>query len=185
MTQPPGAGDRRADLEAVYREYHGFVWRMLHHLGLRGAGIDDAVQEVFVVVHRRLGSFDGRTSIKNWLYGITRRVASDHRKQGRRRAAWLRLVPSPEADRASGEVPLVEHASAAELVAQLLDALDEDKRLVLVMAELEGMTAPEIAEAIGANLNTVYSRLRAARQQFHREAQRHRVREDRRSAWRR
>jgi RNA polymerase sigma-70 factor (ECF subfamily) len=182
MTLPPGPRDRLADLEAVYREYHGFVGRMLHHLGVRGASVDDAVQEVFVVVHRRLGSFDGRTSIKNWLYGITRRVAADHRKQGQRRA-WLRLVPAPEA---SGEhPPLHEHAAAADLVGQILDTLDEDKRLVFVMAELEGMTAPEIAEAIGVNLNTVYSRLRAARQRFHREAQRHQVREDRRSAWRR
>jgi RNA polymerase sigma-70 factor, ECF subfamily len=183
MTAPPSPRDRLADLEAVYREYQGFVWRMLHHLGLRGASVDDAVQEVFVVVHRRLATFDGRTSIKNWLYGITRRVASDHRKQGQRRAAWLQLVPPPPAS--GGESPLVEHAAAAELVAQLLDGLDEDKRLVFVMAELEGMTAPEIAEAIGVNLNTVYSRLRAARQRFHREAQRHQLREEREVAWRR
>lgn len=183
MTPPPGPRERMADLEAVYREYHGFVWRMLHHLGLRGASVDDAAQEVFVVVHRRLSTFDGRTSIKNWLYGITRRVASDHRKAGKRRAAWLRLVPSPEA---SGEPPpIVEHAAAAELVARILETIDEDKRLVFVMAELEGMTAPEIAEAIGVNLNTVYSRLRAARQRFHQEAQRHQLREGRRTAWRR
>lgn len=184
MTRPPGTSERLADLEAIYREYQGFVWRTLYHFGLRGEGVNDAVQDVFVVVHRRLGSFDGRTSIKNWLYGIARRVASDHRKRVQKRSAWLRLVPQPEPDRGPEDQQIVEHAAAADLVSQLLDLLDEDKREVFVLAELEGMTAPEIAEATGVNLNTVYSRLRAARQRFHREAQRHQVREQR-SAWHR
>jgi RNA polymerase sigma-70 factor, ECF subfamily len=183
VTRQPGASERLADLEAVYREYHAFVWRILHHFGLRGEAVDDAVQEVFLVVHRRLVSFDGRTSIKNWLYGIARRVASDHRKKHQRRHARLRLVASSEDE--AREPRQLERLTTTELVERLLDSLDEDKREVFVLAEVEGMTAPEIASMLGINLNTVYSRLRTARAHFHREAVRYRAREDRRQTWQR
>jgi RNA polymerase sigma-70 factor (ECF subfamily) len=183
VTGPPSAPERLADLEAVYREYHAFVWRTLHHFGLRGEAVDDGLQEVFVIVHRRLVAFDGRTAIKNWLYGIARRVASDHRKKLQRKQARLQLVASSEGE--PHEPRQLERLTTTELVEHLLASLDEDKREVFVMAEVEGMTAPEIASALGVNLNTVYSRLRAARAHFHREAVRYRAREDRRRAWQR
>jgi RNA polymerase sigma-70 factor, ECF subfamily len=183
VTQQPGAPERLADLEVVYREYHAFVWRTAHHFGLRGEAVNDAVQEVFMVVHRRLGSFDGRTSIKNWLYGIARRVASDHRKKDQRRHARLRLVASLEGD--AREPRQLERVTTTELVEHLLESLDDDKREVFVLAEVEGMTALEIADVLSVNLNTVYSRLRAARAHFHREAVRHRAREGRRTLWHR
>ena len=161
------------DLESVYREHHAFVWRTLHHFGLRNDEIRDAQQEVFVVVHRRLRDFDGRTSIRNWLYGISRRVSSDIRKKKQRRAARLRLVSDPDA--MPGPQRPAAQLSAADLVERFLEMLDEDKRQAFVLAEVEGMTAPEIADALGVNLNTIYARLRAARLRFQREIDRQRA----------
>lgn len=155
-----------ADLESVYREYHDFVWRTLYHLGVRGDAVNDAVHDVFLVVHRRLPDFDGRTAIKNWLYGVVRRVASDHRKKIERRNQRLRLVA--DHDNHGDDARTLQRLSASELVERFLAELDEDKRVVFVLAEVEGMTAPEIASALGANLNTVYARLRAARLRFKR-----------------
>lgn len=180
VSRPPRTSERLADLEALYREYHAFVWRTLYHLGLRDEAVNDATQEVFLVVHRRLADFDGRTAIKNWLYGIARRVASDHRKKHERRRARLHLVPS--SDGRASDPSVLSRVSAAAEVERLLELLDDDKREVFVLAEVEGMTAPEIAQATGVNLNTVYSRLRAARRCFHKEARRLRAKDQRRRA---
>src|SRR5690606_6592634 len=157
------------------------VWRTLVHFGLRGDEVHDAVQDVFLVVHRRLTEFDGRTAIGNWLYGIARRVASDRRKRHERKVAHLRLVPDLE-QRAHERQPH-EQATAAQLVTRFLELLDEDKRQVFVLAEIEGMTAPEIASTLGLNVNTVYARLRSARLRFQREVDRQHSIERRERTW--
>jgi RNA polymerase sigma-70 factor (ECF subfamily) len=139
--------------------------------------VDDVVQEVFVVAHRRLSSFEGRSSVKTWLFGILIRVVSDYRRTLRRKGG---LAPLPEVlvDEA-GEHPeaLAERKQKVRVLHDLLDELDDDKRAVFVLAELEQMTAPEIVEALGVNLNTVYSRLRAARKGFDAALRRYRARE--------
>ena len=177
-----GPDDRLSDLEAVYREHHAFVWRTLHHFGLRGESVHDAVQEVFLVVHRRWSDFDGRSSIRNWLYGIARRIAADHRKKQDRQRARLRLVPDAD-DHGGDDARTLERISAGQLVQRFVDALDEDKREVFVLAEVEGMTAPEIATILGLNLNTVYARLRAARIRFAAEVARYGAVARREDAW--
>lgn len=172
MTSGKTSAERLADLEPIYREHHAFVRRTLHHFGLRSPAIDDATQEVFLVVFRRLYDYDGRTSVRNWLYGIARRVASDGRKRREREVRRLHLVPDPERH-ATGDARAFERISAVTLVERFLDALDEDRRQIFIMAEVEGMTAPEIAELLGLNLNTVYARLRSARLLFKREHRRY------------
>lgn len=166
-----------ADFEAIYREHHDFVWRSLYHLGVNEGAVDDALQEVFLVVHRRLVDFDGRTSVRNWLYGIARRVASDHRRRALRVRARLVVVRDPDVH----STPDVSFGrlSAAEAVSRFLEELDDDKREVFILAEVEGMTAAEIAEATGLNINTVYARLRAARLRFARKRVRDEAREKR------
>lgn len=163
-------GEPLADLAVVFRDHHGFVWRSLVHLGLPSASVDDALQDVFLVVHRRIGHFDGRTSIRNWLYGITRRVASEYRRGTRKAIRRLEVVRDPESH--PDPEGLANRISAADAVAKVLDTLDDDKREVFVLAEVEGMTAVEIAEALQTNVNTIYGRLRAARQHFARALKR-------------
>jgi RNA polymerase sigma-70 factor (ECF subfamily) len=174
---PPCEGPEVA-FQAVYAGYFRAMWRTLRRLGVATAQLDDAVQDVFVVVHRRLGEFDGR-SLRGWLYAIAVRVASDYR----RGAAQRTTLPLPE----SLVDPGVDPARASELgesvrlLHELLAELDEPKRAVFVLGELEELSAPEIAEALGENLNTVYARLRAARARFDAAFRRRRARDERRA----
>jgi RNA polymerase sigma-70 factor (ECF subfamily) len=149
------------------------MWRTLRRLGVLPAQLDDAAQDVFVIVHRRLPQFDGR-SLRGWLYAIAVRVASDYR----RGAAQRRTLPLSETmvDPAPDPARASELADAVRLLHELLAELDEPKRTVFVLGELEELSAPEIAEALGENLNAVYSRLRAARARFDAALRRHRER---------
>ena len=76
--------DEASDFAAVYREYFPFVWRMARRLGVAPHALDDVCQDVFVVVHRRLGDFEGRSSLKSWIFGIVHNVALVHRRKLRR-----------------------------------------------------------------------------------------------------
>lgn len=175
-------GGRTATVEApcfedVYRTEFGFVWRSAKRLGLRDAGLDDAVQEVFVVVHRRLAEFEGRSSLRTWLFGITLRVVRDHRRSARRRDPGPPVDPDTLRDTGGGPAESAEKAEAVRLLHALLDELDDERREVFVMAELEQMAMPEISEALGINVNTAYARLRIARQEFEQALARHRARD--------
>jgi len=156
---------------ALYEEHVDFVWRSLKRLGVPPSRMDDAVQDVFLVVHRRLSSFELRSSVKTWLYGIAVRVAHDHHRARRRKEqrGADEAPPDPDslADEASlGPLERAEQADAVRLLDELLAPMTAEKREVFLLTELEQMTAPEIAEALGIRLTTVYSRLRAARVEF-------------------
>jgi len=134
-------------------------------LGVRDSSVEDAVQDVFLVAHRKLAEFEGRSSHRVWLFAIALRVAREHR----RRDARLQL------DDTSGAVAQTSYPDQAleqrrrvHLLDVLLSGLSDAQREVFVMAEVEGLSAPEIAQALGVKLNTVYSRLRLGRQRFER-----------------
>lgn len=152
------------ELATVYREHFAFVFRSLIRLGIARANVEDVAQDVFLVVRRRLGDYDRTRSMPAWLFGITRRVASEWRRSAGRAQRRLDLLPPPP----EGETPAhsAELGEAAELVRTFLDGLDEDHRLVFVLSELEGLSGTEIAEALGVNRNTVYTRLRKGRALF-------------------
>jgi RNA polymerase sigma-70 factor (ECF subfamily) len=160
-----GVGEASMDFAAIYREHFAFVWRTAGHLGVAPDGLDDAVQEVFVVVHRRLGGFASRSSLKTWIYGIVRRVAADHRRRSRRKPPGEGdAITLPTAGR--GPDASAEQAEQVLLLRRLLAGLSDDKREVFVLAELEELTLAEIGDALALNPNTVASRLRAARRDF-------------------
>lgn len=170
------------DFDALYDEHFAFVWRTARRLGVPEPAANDVVQDVFLVVHRRLGDYDGSTPAKRWLLGIVTRVVADHRRRywrkdsrciahevdrdGNETLPSLRPTPHEEA----------EQAEALELVTSLLNELDPDKRELLVLSEFEEMSAPEIAALLDLNLDTVYARLRAARRAFDAAHARHRAR---------
>lgn len=172
--------------EDVYERCFDFVWRNVRRLGIQDAFVDDVVQEVFLVVHRRLAEFEQRSSLKTWLFGIMIRVARDHRRALRRKSPHARSAgASVDADTVADEHTASPHEAAnrtqeVRLLYKLLDELEDDKRAVFVLAELEQMSVPAIAELLGANVNTVYARLRAARQDFEQAV----TREKARNAWR-
>ena len=153
--------------EAVYEAHFDFVWRVARRLGVPEGSVDDVVQDVFLVVHRRLAEFEGRSALASWLFAITRRVVHDHRRSARRKSDRCQELPAELADGGQpGPREAAARAEAVRILHGLLDQLADDRREVFVLAELEQMTAPEIAEALEVNVNTVYSRLRAARQDF-------------------
>jgi RNA polymerase sigma-70 factor (ECF subfamily) len=156
------------ELDHLFKEHFPFVWRLLRRLGVRPEALDDATQDVFMVALRRAPEFRGQSSYQTWLFGIACNVAREQRRKGQRASAFEPVEPLENALR-SGQASPLEQASQAQalrFVESFLDTLDDAKREVFILAELEQMTAPEIVQATGANLNTVYSRLRAAREAF-------------------
>ena len=149
----------------VYADHAAFVWRILRGMGVAEPLVEDAMQDVFMVVHRRLAEFDGLGSIKTWLFQIAFRTACAYRRKLRRAGEHEPFDDRVES-RTRSPADEAERRETLSLVAGLLDALDDDKRAVLVLADIEEMTAPEISVVTGTPLNTVYSRLRRARNEL-------------------
>jgi RNA polymerase sigma-70 factor (ECF subfamily) len=149
----------------LYEDNVDAVWRFLERLGVADRSLDDAVQDVFVVAHRQLPSFRGASTAKTWLLSIAHKVARDHRRSQTRKGNWVPLEPTlPDEARAPDETAA--SRQQLQIVLRLLEQMDETQRTVFVLSELEGMTAPEVAEVMGTPVNTVSSRLRVARKRF-------------------
>lgn len=166
---------------ALYAQYFGFVWASTKRLGVKPEAMDDVVQEVFIVIHGKLHTLEKPEALRSWIYGVVRRTVSDHHASHRSKPLGSPLEGAVEARLSGGTTPLeaTERADRLALLSELLAELGEVKREVFVLAELHEMTAPEIAEALDIPLNTAYSRLRAARQEFEEALARHTAREDR------
>ena len=146
----------------VYDTHFSFVWRAVANRGVPHSALDDVVQEVFLVVHRKLPEFEGRSSLRTWLAGIVRRAAADHlKKRGNQLLARDELDDYP-ADRDEPSV-VVEKRAAIQLVEELLSKMSEAQREVFVLYELEQIPMAQVAEIVGCPLQTAYSRLHAAR----------------------
>jgi RNA polymerase sigma-70 factor (ECF subfamily) len=156
--------DREAELglPQIYAENADFVWRSLQHLGARDSEREDLLQEVFLVVHKKLAGFDGRSRITTWLFGICLRVVARHRRRAYFRFEWQ--TPEPP-ERADGRTPedQVADDQGKRALERALSRLSLEQRAVFVLFELEGKSCQEIAELVAAPIGTVYSRLHHAR----------------------
>lgn len=162
---PPWAVPSLAEL---YEQNLGYLWRCLRGLGVRDFELDDAIQDVFLVVQKRRSSFDGGVSPRTWLYAIAIRIARRYKERYQR--LWRQQAASdegtPELASPSNTEAEFDHGQRLALARCALSALDDDKREVFVLAQVEQMSAPEISQVTGLPINTVYSRLRAARGAF-------------------
>lgn len=158
----PARDAESLDFAQVFAEHAPYVWRALRRFGVREADVEDVCQEVFLIVHRRLPSFEGRASLRTWLYGICLRAASSYRRRPHRTREEIASTPPEESIPAPQDDDLERKRALARLDAAL-DELDEGKRAVFVLYELEQLSMAEIAEATGCPLQTAYSRLHAAR----------------------
>jgi RNA polymerase sigma-70 factor (ECF subfamily) len=165
VLEPAGARDVRAAFRALYDANVDFVWRNLRRLGVAETDVDDKTQEVFVIAHRRFGDFEERGhGPRAWLFQIVLRIASDTRRHRRRHpvdpdggvAQDRESIAPPQTD-------ALDRREKLDLLDRALGAIEVGRRAVLLLHEIEEMTAPEIAEVMGIPLNTVYSRLRVAR----------------------
>jgi RNA polymerase sigma-70 factor (ECF subfamily) len=150
-------------LRTVFDEHARYVIRTLRHLGIKDADVEDVAQEVFVTVHRKLAEFEGRSKLRTWLYAICLRVASDHRRRAYVMRERVTDSPPIDAGERTGDEPDATLESRT-FVRSLLDGIDDDKRAVLVLYEIEGLTMREIADIVGCPLQTAYSRLHAGRE---------------------
>ncbi len=160
------AEDRPLELSArdVYERHADFVWRSLQHLGVRSSDLEDLGQEVFVTVHRKLATFDGRSKLTTWLFAICLNLVRRHRRRAYLRFEFLHAEP-PE--RIDPETPEARYAGeqARVRLESLLNKLSPERRATFVLFEVEGVSCEEIAELTSVPVGTVYSRLHLARKQ--------------------
>lgn len=174
----PRALPRHRDLslsstfDEIYRTYAPFVWRMARRFGVPADAAEDVMQDVFVIAHRKLPTFEARASLRAWLSAIVIGVVRNHRRTTRRKdPARTGQLRAPEPDslpdgRARDPLAAVESEEAVQELYAILGQMREERREIFVLAELEQLSAPEIAEALHMNVNTVYFRLRSARREF-------------------
>lgn len=158
----------QARFHALYRQHFDFVFRNLRRLGVPAASLDDALQEVYLIALRRISDLQHDMHLKAWLFAIVMRVANNQRRSLRRRGSLEPLGELPLASPQPGPFDMTARAQAKDFLHGFLSSLDDNRRATFVLAELEQLTAPEIAHTLSANLNTVYSWLRTARIAFSR-----------------
>jgi RNA polymerase sigma-70 factor (ECF subfamily) len=146
----------------VFEENAPFAWRLLRRLGVSEGDIDDVCQEVFVTVHRRLSDFEGRSSVRTWVYGICIRTASDYRRRVRARREEA-FDAHPEPTVSPDQERRLSLRQARDMLDRILDQLDDNKRAVFVLYEIEELPMADVAHVLGCPLQTAYSRLHAAR----------------------
>lgn len=172
--------DRRPTFAEAYAAHVGLVFRIARALGVGPSAIDDVVQEVFVIVHARLGAVESPAGVRTWISRIVVNVVRHHRRSLARKSPHDRSADRPTnpdqlPNRGPSPYDVVVRSERAAQVQRLLDSLDDEKREVLVLAEIEELSVPEIARALHLKLNTTYSRLRLARQAFEHALARERV----------
>jgi len=181
VQSPPAAtlASPHPTLAGLYDSYAQFVYRSLISLGVPASSAEDAMQEVFLVVHAKLDTFEG-TYYKAWLFRLALSIARNARRSSRRADQSVAPVDPDSLEDSRGGSPFEKaaHAERIQLLHQLLEQLDDDKRQVFILSELEQMPQVEIAEALDIHVNTVAYRLHAAQdrlkqllQRFHARAQ--------------
>lgn len=149
--------ETRVGVEQIYRDHAAFFWRLLRAMGVREADVPDVTQEVFITIHRRLDDTQIRASLRAWVYGICLRTAANYRRR-RHRSSERLCCPVPDS------APIGSDRAGARLdLKRALDSLDEARRAVFLLYEVEGLSMPEVAEALGCPVTTAYSRLYSAR----------------------
>lgn len=166
-TQHPHVGvlSRPDRFRAIFEQELDYVCRSLRRLGVRTSELDDVAQEVFVRVFEKLDTYDGTHSLRSWIFGFAHRVAANHTRLARFRHEDLAADETTGVEHATPEDRAME-AQARQLVLRCLEQVPQPRRSVLILHDLDGATAAEIAASLELPLNTVYSRLRTARGEF-------------------
>jgi RNA polymerase sigma-70 factor (ECF subfamily) len=161
---PPAPPLVTLDFAQVYETHLDFVWRSLRLLGVSPSAVEDATQDVFTVVSRQLVHFEGRSSLRTWLFAILQRVAANQRRTQRRKQRQLEPLCEESIGRGPTPHSHAEAAEAIDVVQSFCETLDVERRAVFVLSLLEELPAPEVSEVLGIPVNTVYSRVRSLRE---------------------
>jgi RNA polymerase sigma-70 factor (ECF subfamily) len=149
-----------------------FVPQTLRYLGVVEGALLDAAQDVLVIALRRLHDFEGRSSLKTWLYGICIRVAHDCRRRDRGNRELL-VERMPEVTSPAEQESVVERGEWRRTLNALLDQLDEGQRAAFVLFEIQRLSMKEVADALGCPLQTAYFRHKSAQMQVLKAFERH------------
>ena len=161
---PPLAADVALTAESIYGEYADFAWRTLRRMGVPEEDLADAMQDVFLTVHRSLGDFAGRSSVSTWLFTLCRSVARDRRLRAHRRYEVQSTDAIPDQVDLRADVHrAAEHGVRVALLESILAKMSPAERNVFVLFEIECLTGQDISQALTVPLGTVYSRLAQAR----------------------
>lgn len=155
---------RLAQFQRIYDEELDYVWGGLGRLGVPRRDREDLAHEVFIVVYEKLHTYDRDRPIRPWLFGICFRVASDYRRKASNRRE--KLVDNETATRPSGMMAKISKDEARDIVNEALEEVKLERRVVFILHELDGHAIPLVAEELSIPLNTAYSRLRLAREEF-------------------
>lgn len=168
IAETSGIHERRVapNLRAIFEEHADHVGNSLRRLGVRGADVPDLVQEVFVVVHQILPDYDPERPMWPWLFGICYRTAAAYRRRAFREVPDAGALTSERADSSENVLEAMRRQEDRQLVLEAIQHIELHRRAVFVMADIDGVAVPEIAQALGLGLNTAYSRLRLAREDF-------------------
>jgi len=154
----------------LYDRHFGPVLRLVRALGITDPEADDLCQEIFLIIYRHLDGFRGEARLGTWIHRLATREAFRHARRGRMRRALVALLAReqpPPVPRDWSE----NQAARRQYLGQLLDRLPPERRLALVLFEVDGRSVEEIAEVCGCAVNTVWTRIHRARQQLERIAQ--------------
>jgi RNA polymerase sigma-70 factor (ECF subfamily) len=172
----PAAGPRPLEFRALFEQNFTYVWHTLRRLGVPDRDLEDLAHDVFFEVYRARHRFDPARPARAWLFGFAFRIASQHRRRARNR---FEVLDDP-GERPDGAPTALDHVLDTEALGvahRALEAIEINRRAVFVMHEVDGFSIPEVAEALAIPLNTAYSRLRLARQEFHERVERLRRRQ--------
>ena len=154
---------REPDFEQIVREHETFVWRTLARHGVPARQLEDLSQDVFLTLHRSLSRFEARSSLRKFIYGICRRIASNYRQLAmHRRELITDELPEPANDTTDAFEALAGKEQFAVAQALVL-RLPAEQREVLMLYDVAELTMREVAVALGCSQNTLFSRLYAAR----------------------
>jgi RNA polymerase sigma-70 factor (ECF subfamily) len=160
------AATETREFDDVYDQYFPFVWRCLRGFGVPRDALDDAAQDVFLVVHRQLSTFRGESTLRTWLFGIARHIAFNQQRGAQRKQAPLEPLLDEPAHSDPGPLEHAQDAEAAVFLETFLASLDDKNRDLFMLAVIEEMAMPEVASALGIPVNTAYTRLRRTRATF-------------------
>jgi RNA polymerase sigma-70 factor (ECF subfamily) len=163
--QPSGPETLR-EFSDVFDAEFSYVCRVLRRLGVREAELEDLAQEVFVTVHGKFPEYDRALPIRPWLFAFAFRVAGNHQRLARHRREVSVDADLAETDAGTTPEHTLADRQAQELVLRALDGVPLERRSVLIMQDIDGFSASEVANALSIPVNTVYSRLRIAREEF-------------------
>jgi RNA polymerase sigma-70 factor (ECF subfamily) len=164
MPEQATATDVRARFEALFEAELPYVWTSLRRLGVAPRDLEDVAHELFLAVYKQLPTCDTSRPMRPWLFAFAVRFASDYRRLARHRIDLLgEMEPTSTSPSPEGALADVQRE---QLVLQALDHVEPERRAVFVLHELDEVAMTEIAKTLGIPLNTGYSRLRVAREEF-------------------